>query len=89
VKTYTLAEVAAAHVPPEIKNPIRWLRERLNRGEIPGKPLTRGVWVMTDADIEQWINTRRGSSVAAEGVEPQPVTSITDGLSARARRRVS
>lgn len=89
MRTYTLEQVAAAHVPPEIKNPIRWLRERLNRGEIPGKPLTRGVWVMTDADIEQWINTRRRVSEPVDVVEPQQITSITDGLSARARRRVS
>lgn len=31
MNTYTLAEVAAKHLPREWKNPERWLRERLNR----------------------------------------------------------
>ncbi len=85
MRTYTLAEVAAQHVPADIKNPIRFLRERLNRGEISGKRITRGVWVMTDADIEKWINARDAVPEPA----PREVASIADGLSARARRRVS
>lgn len=87
MKTYTLAEVAAAHVPPEIKNPIRWLRERLNRGEIPGKRLTRGVWVMTDAHIDAWLSGPNVVERVPDSVES--VVSIADGLSQRARRRVS
>ena len=87
MSTHSLAEVAALHVPPEIKNPIRWLRERLNRKEIPGKQLTRGVWVMTDADIEKWINTRAETPTATEDTQPE-VVSIADGLSQRARRRI-
>lgn len=88
MNTYTLAEVAAKHLPREWKNPERWLRERLNRGEIPGKQITRGVWVMTDADIEKWINTR---DVVAPVEAPQSseAVSIADGLSERARRRRS
>lgn len=90
MRTYTLAEVAEAHVPPEIKNPIRWLRERLNRGEIPGKRLTRGVWVMTDAHVDAWLSDSTVVERVSDSADSaEAVVSISGGLSQRSRRRVS
>jgi hypothetical protein len=51
MRTYSLAEVAAAVLPPEMKNPQLWLVRRLRRGEIQGYKAGR-YWRMTAHDVE-------------------------------------
>jgi hypothetical protein len=84
--THTLAEVAAMHLPAEWKDGVRWLKRRLAAGEIPGKRLNRNTWVMTDAHIEQWLNTPTAPEPVA--AQPEPLT-VIDGLSTRSRKRLA
>ncbi|OIN79996.1 hypothetical protein [Mycobacterium malmoense] len=53
--TYGLAEVAAQHLPPEIKDPVRWLSMRLNRGELRGVRIGR-YWRMRQSDIDYMVS---------------------------------
>lgn len=80
IKTYSLAEVAADHLPAEIKDPVRWLSMRLNRGELRGVRMGR-YWRMRDCDVEYML-TRYSNEHAT------PPTSLADALSARSRRRL-
>lgn len=94
--SYSAEEVAAQHLPAEWKDRVRWLKRRLASGEIPGKQISRGVWRMTDDDINTWLESRpstqhtadedRPSQVSA-AVSPSPV-SFLDGLSSGSRARV-
>lgn len=84
--TYSLAEVAAQVLPREWKNPQRWLRDRLNRGEISGYRLGR-VWLMTEDDVADFIARHRNTTTAAPARQA-PATSVVDGLSERTRRRL-
>lgn len=86
MKTHSLADVAAEHLPAEWKNPTRWLKMRLNRGELRGIRLGRACWRMSDEDITYML-TRYHNGAATEPVAAEPV-SIVDGISARSRRRV-
>lgn len=58
IRTYSLDEVAAMVLPPEMKWPRRWLAERLNSGEIQGYKVGR-TWRMTRDDVEELIDKRR------------------------------
>lgn len=79
--SYSPEQVAAEHLPPDWKDAVRWLKRRLASGEIPGKRISRGVWRMTDEDIEAWLSARD------RPVVEQPPVSILDGLSPRSRAR--
>jgi hypothetical protein len=81
-----VAEVAARYLPPDWIDSERWLRRRLNRGEISGYRVGR-EWMMTEADVEAFIAQRRNTQ-EAPAAAPQVATSIVDGLSARARQRL-
>lgn len=82
--SYSPEQVAAEHLPSDWKDAVRWLKRRLASGEIPGKRISRGVWRMTDEDIEAWLSSRD------QPAEPRPTVSVLDGLSPRSRaRRVS
>jgi hypothetical protein len=81
----SVAEVAARYLPSHWTDAERWLRRRLNRGEISGYQVGR-EWMMTDADIEDFITRRRNKVELAS--TPAPATSIVDGLSARTRQRL-
>lgn len=89
VMTYSLAEVAAKHLPPEWKNPTRWLAMRLNRRELRGYRVGR-VWRMRESDIDYLLERYSNDDKMMQ--TPKPVlhepASIRDGISARARRRV-
>jgi hypothetical protein len=85
-RTYSLAEIAAAYLPPEWVGPQRWLRDRLKRGEISGYRVCR-VWRMTEDDVADFIAQRRNTQKPREAEVP-PATSIVEGLSARARQRL-
>lgn len=83
IRTYSPEEVAAAHLPDEWTDRVRWLKRRLASGEIPGKRISRGVWRMTDADIEVWLAKR---SEVVEEEQPAPF-SVIEGLSSRSRAK--
>ena len=89
MKTYSLAEVAAEHLPPEWKDPTRWLAARLNRGELRGYRVGR-IWRMRDTDIDYLLERYSNDDKVTE--TPKPVlaepTSIVDGISQRSQRRV-
>jgi hypothetical protein len=89
IRTYSLEAVAAAHLPRELKDPVRWLSMRLNRGELRGVRLGRH-WRMREADVEYMLE--RYSNDAKVVGEPNPVDSehisVVDGLSTRSRRRL-
>ncbi|UCR74425.1 excise [Mycobacterium phage Ritam007] len=84
IEVYPIEQVADKYLP-HMKDRYRWMKRRLKKGEIPGKQLSRSVWVMTDAHIEQWLS---GGSPVAEVESVEPV-SLAAGLSARARRRLA
>jgi hypothetical protein len=86
--TYSLAEVAAAHLPPEWVEPERWLRARLNRGEISGSRYGR-TWTMDEDDVAEFVARHRNKPAQPVAHTPEaPPTSIVDGLSERSRRRL-
>jgi hypothetical protein len=58
MRTYSLAEVAAAVLPPEMKNPQLWLVRRLRRGEIQGYKVGR-YWRMTAQDVDALVASLR------------------------------
>lgn len=60
IKTYSLEEVAAMVLPPDMKDAARWLRRRLLSGEIPGYKIGR-TWRMTREDVEDFIRDRRNT----------------------------
>lgn len=86
IPSYSPEEVAAAHLPAEWKDRVRWLKRRLKSGEIPGKKIGRGVYRMTDAHINAWLSSQDD---ADEEVQEVASVSIIDGLSARSRARRS
>lgn len=87
--TYSLAEVAETHLPPEWKDAERWLARRLNRKELHGVRFGR-VWRMRDTDIDYMLGRYSNENAVAQphAAEAAPVLSVADGLSARSRRRL-
>jgi hypothetical protein len=95
MKTYSLHEVADMVLPQEWKDPVRWLKRRLQTGEIRGYRLSRAAWRMTEGDVEDLIERHRITAAdTPRAVEPapepttEPPISIIDGLSERSRRRI-
>lgn len=86
VETFSLAEVADMALPRHWKHPERWLRERLNRGEIAWCHVGRDSRLtreQLDALIAKYTN------VAAPVAAPEPVVDPSAlGLSSRSRRRL-
>lgn len=95
IRTYSLEEVAAEHGIDKIsKDPVRWLSMRLNRGELRGVRFGRH-WRMRDSDVDYMLSKYSNDSrvdrfrnmvARSESVAQGPI-SITDGISARSRRR--
>ncbi|KKB97007.1 MerR family transcriptional regulator [Mycolicibacter arupensis] len=90
-KTYSLAEVAELVLPPEMKDPERWLRRHLNAGDIRGYKTGR-IWRMTQAHLD-WLLDHLSNSVkepapAAEPNQPGGPVSIFEGMSKRAQARI-
>lgn len=92
--TYSLAEVSAI-LQLTVKDPERWLRRRLNSGELRGVRLGRD-WRMRRQDVEFMMRLYANDHLvdAADrpepepAVEPTPVVDIMAGLSARSRKRL-
>ena len=87
-ESFTPAEVAAKHLAGlGLADPERWLRRRLADGRIPCKWLSRrrGLVVMTDKHIDQWLNGDEQPTTATESTEPAPITA---GMTRRSARRL-
>lgn len=70
MKTYSLQEVAAMVLPPEWKEPERWLRRHLVRGELSGYKVGH-TWRMTEDDVEALLARYR---VGHTSVTPRPLS---------------
>lgn len=92
-RSYSVEEVAAAHLPAEWTDSARWLRRRLNWGELTGFRVGK-VWRMTDEDVEFLIAKHRNITRPAIAVAPaaddppDEPTSFAAGLSQRSRKRL-
>lgn len=81
-KTYSLTEVAGMVLPPDLKQPERWLQRHLVAGRISGYKVGH-TWRMTHGDIEDLIESCRKKSPPAPPVsEPD---GFLRGLSPRSR----
>ncbi|WP_156749198.1 helix-turn-helix domain-containing protein [Mycobacterium sp. 1482292.6] len=85
IKTYSLDEVAAMVLPPEMKNGRLWLRRRIRSGEARAYKAGR-TWRMTHEDVEDLIarlrnNVAPSTPPVREDHEHNPM-----GLSARSLR---
>ena len=85
IKTFSLREVAAMVLPPDMTNGARWLSHRLNRGELSGYRVAR-TWRMTHADVEDLIERHRNRPVPRIDVRA-PQTDVLSGLTSTSRRR--
>ncbi|WP_188113087.1 hypothetical protein [Mycobacterium simiae] len=88
MKTYSLADVAAAHGLHEVsKDPVRWLSMRLNRGELRGIRFGR-YWRMSEADVQFMLDKYHNG---ATGEPPKPaaaeLASAVDGIARRGTTR--
>lgn len=61
IVTYSLEQVAAMVLPADWKDAERWLGRKLQRNEISGYKVSRGVWRMTHADVEDFIARHRST----------------------------
>lgn len=92
MKTYSLAEFAEMALPPDLVDPERWLRRRLNNGTLRGYRAGR-TWRITqdqlDYNFETLSNTKRQpDSPTVEPPRPAEPVSILAGMSERGRARV-
>ena len=91
-RLYTLAEVVAMGYTPAVTDPERWLRRRLNSGQLRGIQFGRS-WKMTDAHVAFMLKTLSNDDLVPEP-EPEPAeppTPIPDfwaSLSTRSRNRL-
>lgn len=90
IVTYSLEQVAAMVLPPEWKDAERWLKRRLQRGDIPGYKVGRGAWRMTHQDVENFIAACRNKPAAPTfETGTGPATDVVlAGLSPRSRARI-
>lgn len=84
-RSYSLEEVAAAHLPAEWDG-VRWLSRRLYSGELRGFLISRSVWRMTDEDVDYLIDKHRREPVQKSA--PVAAEAFPLGLSARSSRRL-
>ena len=88
-QSFSLAEVAAAYLPDEWSDSVRWLSRRLNRGEISGYRVGR-VWRMRQSDIDAMLTKFSNATTTS----PEPVHVVDEsippltGISERSRRRL-
>ncbi|MDB2219047.1 excise [Mycobacterium phage prophiT46-2] len=89
IETFSLAQVVADVLPEEWTDGERWLRRRLNRGEIEGYKVGR-EWRFTKAQVDALIAhfTNAKTEVAAPEEETESEAPLALGLSARSRRRL-
>lgn len=89
--TYDLEQVATEHLPKRWKPDyrLRWLRERLNRGELRGVRFGRYDWRMRDSDVAYMLKRHSNEAQLQERAQPAAAsepTTVAGGLSERSRR---
>lgn len=89
IETYSLAEVVADVLPKEWTDGERWLRRRLNRGEIVGYKVGR-EWRFTKAQLDALIAhfSNAQAEVLPVAEDCVPDAPLAFGLSERSRRRL-
>jgi hypothetical protein len=75
---HSLEEIVAAELAPS----VRWMQDKLRRGEIRGRKIGRH-WKLTDADLQAYLDATANTHAAPRA----EVTHI--GLSAASARRRS
>jgi hypothetical protein len=84
IRTYSLPEVAKM-ILPDMTSGVRWLSNRLNRGELSGYRVGR-TWRMTREDVEDMIELHRNRPFPR--VDAQASRSdLPSGLTPTSRRR--
>ena len=84
--------VALLQLDQQVKDPERWLRRRLNSGQLTGLRVGR-QWRMRDRDIERMLQQFSNDDRVPESPKPAepPLVesvSIADGMSSRSRKRL-
>ncbi|AWG64204.1 DNA-binding protein [Mycobacteroides abscessus] len=87
IETYSLAQVVADVLPEEWTDGERWLRRRLNRGEIEGYKVGR-EWRFTKAQVDALIAHFTNAKTEVAGPAEETESPLALGLSARSRRRL-
>jgi hypothetical protein len=84
IRTYSLPEVAKM-ILPDMTSGVRWLSNRLNRGELSGYRVRR-TWRMTREDVADVIERHRNRPLPR--VDAQTSRSdLPSGLTPTSRRR--
>jgi hypothetical protein len=90
IRTYELSEVAQL-LPRALKDPERWLRRKLNAGELAGTLVGRH-WVMTERQVERMLELLGTEDEIAtpkpEPVEPEAPLGFLASLAPRSRNRL-
>lgn len=95
MKTYALAEVAAAVCGEELEHPELWLLRRVRAGKVSALRISRGHYRFTQEQFDkllECLDTSRASKPNGEPEpepEPEPVTGRPTSASLRHRLRTS
>ncbi len=84
IKTYSLPEVAKM-IPPDMTSGVRWLSNRLNRGELSVYRVGR-TWRMTHEDVKDMIERHRNRPLPRVDAQA-PRSDLPSGLTPTSRRR--
>lgn len=91
---HTLDEIAATHLPADLKDGVRWLANKARSGDIEAVKIGR-TWYMTDDHValmfDRLTNKREAPTPPVQpdpASDPAPAVSLVDGLSERSRRRL-
>lgn len=92
IKVYTLEEVDREILQPlGWTDGVRWLKRRIAAGQIPGKRLSRNVFVMTEKHVDLWLHgeepTPAAKPVADEDSPAEPDVRFLASLSSVSNRR--
>lgn len=88
---YTLEEVDREILQPlGWTDGVRWLKRRIAAGQIPGKRLSRNVFVMTEKHIDLWLHSDDEPTSAAPLVivDDSPAELLVGLSSVSNRRRI-
>lgn len=90
---YTLEEVDREILQPlGWTDGVRWLKRRIAAGQIPGKRLSRNVFVMTEKHVDLWLHGEEpkpaANPVADEDPPAEPDVRFLSSLSSVSRRRL-
>ena len=87
---YTLEEVDREILQPlGLPDGVRWLKRRIVDGRIPGKRLSRNLFVMTEKHIDLWLHGDEPAPAAkplvTDDSPPEPAVPVLTSVSNRRR----